>query len=146
MWKKWARVSNWIDLVCHEFDKQYKWDPSALNGEPTNSAAVPSLRSLWAFFIDQELSDIEAIAASWANDANKEFDKKWKTGGLSKDEKAWRKKAFGANGFATPAKMKFPRPARLPACASIYGAYGWNSVTFDASNQDPGIGSPIKIT
>lgn len=142
MWKKWARVSNWIDLVCYEFDRQYTWGTHA--GEPKNSAGTPSLRSLWAFFIDKELNDIEANTAAWAKNAKTKFDKKWKK--LSKAEREWREDAFGTNGFATADKMKFPRPAGLPAGASIYGAYGWNDVTFDASNQNPNIGTPIKIT
>ncbi|KAI1843073.1 hypothetical protein JX266_010762 [Neoarthrinium moseri] len=144
MWKKWARVSNWIDLTCHEFDKQYKW--GSRTDEPKNSAGTASLRSLWAFFIDKELGEIEDKAATWATDAKVNFDKKWDLKTLTKDEKDWRDDAFGTTGFATPAKMKFPRPAGLPAGASAYGAYGWNDVTFDASNQNPNIGTPTKIT
>lgn len=143
MWKKWARVSNWIDLVCHEFDKQYKW--GSRTDEPKNSGGTASLRSLWAFFIDQELDQIEDKAATWANDAKKSFDNKWKTNTLTKDEKDWREDAFGITGFATPAKVKFPRPAGLAAGASVYGAYGWNEVTFDAANKNPNIGVPVKI-
>jgi hypothetical protein len=31
------------------------------------------------------------------------------------------------------------------AGASVYGAYGWNAVTFDAANLNPNIGAPVKI-
>lgn len=147
MWKKWARVSNWIDLVCHEFDEQYKkrrgWGKH--KGEPKNSAGTPSLRSLWAYFIDKELEDIEANAKTWAKDSKKAFDEKWDPKTLTNAEKKWREDAFGQNGFATADKLKFPRPAGLPSGASKYGAYGWADVTFDAGNQDPGIGTPTPI-
>jgi hypothetical protein len=106
MWKKWARVSNWIDLVCHEFDKQYKWGTDT--GEPKNSAGTASLRSLWAYFIDIELKEIEDKAEIWAKDARKNFDNKWKN--LTPAEQRWWTAAFGNNGFATSPKMKFPRP------------------------------------
>ncbi|KAI0429383.1 hypothetical protein F5Y09DRAFT_342700 [Xylaria sp. FL1042] len=142
MWKKWARVSNWIDLVCHEFDQQYPWGSRA--DEPKNSAGTASLRSLWAHFIDMELDEIETAAAAWARDAKTGFDKKWPK--LSAAEKDWRREAFGTNGFATSGRMRFPRPANLPVGASPYGAYGWGDVTLDASDQNPNIGTPVKIT
>ncbi|KAI3325508.1 hypothetical protein HD806DRAFT_490497 [Xylariaceae sp. AK1471] len=144
MWKKWARVSNWIDLVCHTFDQQYKWGSRA--DEPTNTAGTPSLRSLWAFLIDLELGEIEAKAEEWATDAKRDFDKEWPMNKLSKDEKKWRDDVFNVKGFATPQNLKFTRPVGLPIGASVYGAYGWGDVIFDAGNQDPKIGVPIRIT
>ncbi|KAI8245040.1 hypothetical protein K4K53_002927 [Colletotrichum sp. SAR 10_77] len=143
IWKKWARVANWIDLVMHTFDQQYKWGTRA--GEPKNSKGDPSMRSLWAYWIDKELGDIEALAAAWATQSATVFDQKFPKNKRSAAEEKWRNDAFGTNGFATAAKLKFPRPAGLPAGASIYGAYGWKDVTFDASNQNPNIGVPDKI-
>ncbi|KAI8159249.1 hypothetical protein K4K49_000750 [Colletotrichum sp. SAR 10_70] len=127
IWKKWARVANWIDLVMYTFDQQYKWGTRA--GEPKNSKGDPSMRSLWAYWIDKELGDIEALAAAWATQSATVFDQKFPKNKRSAAEEKWRNDAFGTNGFATAAKLKFPRPAGLPAGASIYGAYGWKDVT-----------------
>ncbi|KAK1851200.1 hypothetical protein CCHR01_06135 [Colletotrichum chrysophilum] len=143
IWKKWARVANWIDLVMYTFDQQYKWGTRA--GEPKNSKGDPSMRSLWAYWIDKELGDIEALAAAWATQSATVFDQKFPKNKRSAAEEKWRNDAFGTNGFATAAKLKFPRPAGLSAGASIYGAYGWKDVTFDASNQNPNIDVPDKI-
>ncbi|KAJ4355047.1 hypothetical protein N0V95_003265 [Ascochyta clinopodiicola] len=134
MWKKWARVSNWIDLVHYTFDKQYKWgsDP----GEPqllAGKTGPVSLRSMYVFFIDNELKEIEETAATWAKDAKAGFEKKWEGAGktpLTADEKAWNTEAFGPNGYATAGKLKFPRlqgppgTAGAPAGSGPYGAYG----------------------
>lgn len=143
IWKKWARVANWIDLVMYTFDQQYQWGTRA--GEPKNSNGNPSMRSLWAYWIDKELGDIEALTAAWATEAANVFDLKYPKNKRSTAEEKWRNDAFGTNGFATAVKMKFPRPAGLPTGASVYGAYGWKDVTFDASDQNPNIGVPAKI-
>lgn len=99
MWKKWARVSNWIDLVCDTFDKQYKWgsDPGEPKNLPGKTGPV-SLRSIYAFLIDKELREIEENAADWANKAVAGFEAKWESRGkppLTKAEEEWKKEAFG---------------------------------------------------
>ena len=153
MWKKWARVSNWIDLVCYTFDQQYKWgtDP----GEPKNLAGKTgqvSLRSIYAFFIDKELREIEEKAAVWAKDAAAGFKAKWERPGstpLTQAERDWMTAAFGPNGYATAAKMKFPRPGGPPGFSTgsgDYGAYGWSHAGNDARGKDPAIGTPTRIT
>ncbi|KAK2773098.1 hypothetical protein CKAH01_13642 [Colletotrichum kahawae] len=89
--------------------------------------------------------DIETLVATWATQPATAFDKRLPKDKRSAAESKWRNDAFGTNGFVTAAKLKFPRPTGLPAGASIYGAYGWNHVTFDASNQKPNIGVTVKI-
>lgn len=157
MWKKWARVSNWIDLVCYTFDQQYQWGTDA--GEPANlpgKTGQVSLRSIYAFFIDQELRKIEEKAQTWAKDAADGFEAKWvrldpKTPGvprtpLTQAELDWKNEAFGPGGYATADKMKFPRPGGLPAGSGVYGAYGWGHAGNDARGVDPKIGTPTIIT
>ena len=150
MWKKWARVSNWIDLVCHTFDQQYVWgsDP----GEPKNLAGKTgpvSLRSIYAYFIDKETREIEQAAADWAKAAKTGFEAKWEGKGkpaLTQAEAAWKREAFGAGGYATAAMMKFPRAADRPRDSGEYGAYGWGEVGHDAGDKKTAIGFPTKIT
>ncbi|WYZ36253.1 hypothetical protein EsH8_XII_000003 [Colletotrichum jinshuiense] len=114
IWKKWARVTNWIDLVMHTFDQQYQWGTRA--GEPKNSNGNPSMRSLWAYWIDKELGDIEALTAAWATEAANVFDLKYPKNKRSTAEEKWRNDAFGTNGFATAVKMNFlARPVSQPA-------------------------------
>ncbi|KAK2001711.1 hypothetical protein LX36DRAFT_708409 [Colletotrichum falcatum] len=89
VWEKWARVSDWIDLVCHEFDKQCKW------GLPHPSWPKP-----------------KSNAATFAENARKGFDEKWDTRPLAPDEKRWRDGAFetssGNEGWCTEEKLKIP--------------------------------------
>ena len=150
MWKKWARVSNWIDLVCYTFDQQYKWgsDPGEPKNLPGKTGSV-SLRSIYAFFIDKELREIEETAADWAKAAKTGFEAKWEGTGkppLTKAENDWKKEAFGTGGYATAAMMKFPRPPTRPAGSGEYGAYGWGDAGHDARDKDPAIGVPTIIT
>ncbi|KAK8104458.1 uncharacterized protein PG998_011491 [Apiospora kogelbergensis] len=97
-----GRVANWIDLVCHEFDEQHRW-----GSQPTNSAGKASLRSLWAYFIDKELEEIETKAKTLADSTETKFDKDFPASSLSPAEKKWYDDAFGTNGFATSGKMSW---------------------------------------
>ncbi|KAH6621813.1 hypothetical protein C7974DRAFT_456526 [Boeremia exigua] len=117
MWKKWARVSNWTDLVCYTLNKQYKWEaiPVSLNFSPEIRA--------W----------YRCDPSTWAKDAKAGFEGKWESASkrsLTADEKAWKTEAFGRNGYATAAKVKFPRSQGSPGTAGAstgsgpYGAYG----------------------
>jgi hypothetical protein len=150
MWSKWARVSNWIDLVCHTFDLQYDWgsDPDEPQLLPGRTGPV-SLRSMYAFFIDKELLEIEEAAAEWAKAARKGFEARWEGKGktpLTKAEEEWKEEAFGLAGYATEAEIKFPRPQGRPAGSGEYGAYGWGHTGHDARDVDPAIGFPTVIT
>lgn len=150
MWKKWARVSNWIDLVCYTFDQQYPWGTNP--GEPKNlpgKTGPVSLRSMYAFFIDKEMREIEQTAATWATAAKTGFEAKWEGRGkpaLTPAEAAWKREAFGAGGYATAAMMKFPRARERPAVSGEYGAYGWGDLGHDAGDRNPNIGAPRIIT
>ena len=140
IWNKWMRVSNWIDLVLHEFDNQYPWgDASNIKGEPERTGPRPrnrpSLRALYANFIDERLKAIEAKAATWSADAQKNYNanKKW-----NQDAKHQQYMADAWNpqtGFVSSNKLRFPRPANLPDGISEFGAWGYDDMTFDAGGN-----------
>lgn len=65
---------------------------------------------------------------------------------LTQAERDWKTAAFGPNGYATAAKMKFPRPGGRPTGSGDYGAYGWGHSGNDARGVDPAIGAPTRIT
>ncbi|KAL0942312.1 uncharacterized protein CTRU02_200198 [Colletotrichum truncatum] len=133
IWNKWMRVSNWIDLVLHEFDLSYPWGSHA--DEPRRvDGANPSLRSLYSYWIDTYLGDIEFKAGTWATAAREAFRLNYGAGEANA-EKEWVRKAFGANGFATAERMVFPRPENSPPHMSAYGAYGNPAMTFDAAGN-----------
>jgi hypothetical protein len=148
------RVSNWIDLVCQTFDEEYEkkegWGrgPRAKNEPKAPAGVKPSLRSLYAFWIDQELASIETRTAAWAADVKKGFDKKWPN--LKGAEKKWRDDAFGLNpadkGFIHADKFKLPRPSsQAPPGVSVYGAYAMPGFTADANGVRRDIGKPVII-
>lgn len=59
VWNKWMRVSNWIDLICWSFDNQFANNWGTWPGAPTNNAGGnPSLRALYARYIEDELLSI----------------------------------------------------------------------------------------
>ncbi|CAI0652579.1 unnamed protein product [Colletotrichum noveboracense] len=142
VWSKWMRVSNWIDLVLNEFDQTYTWGSQP--DEPTrNGGGNPSLRSFYAYWIDTYLGGIEGRAQIWAVEAQTEFKLKYGSDNTNA-AKQWVDKAFGTNGFATRAKMAFPRqPA---GAASTYGAYGNAVMTLDRDgNTVTNIGAPALL-
>ncbi|KAI8184821.1 hypothetical protein K4K51_012229 [Colletotrichum sp. SAR 10_75] len=142
IWNKWMRVSNWIDLVLNEFDQTYTWGSQP--DEPTRTGGGnPSLRSFYAYWIDTYLGGIEGRAQIWAVEAQTEFKLKYGSDNTNA-AKQWVDKAFGTNGFATRAKMEFPRqPA---GAASPYGAYGNAAMTLDRDgNTVPNIGAPALL-
>ncbi|KAI8259046.1 hypothetical protein K4K58_002896 [Colletotrichum sp. SAR11_239] len=142
VWNKWMRVSNWIDLVLNEFDQTYTWGSQP--DEPTrNGGGNPSLRSFYAYWIDTYLGGIEGRAQIWAVEAQTEFKLKYGSDNTNA-AKQWVDKAFGTNGFATQAKMAFPRqPA---GAASPYGAYGNAAMTLDRDgNTVTNIGAPALL-
>ncbi|TDZ31411.1 hypothetical protein C8035_v005976 [Colletotrichum spinosum] len=143
IWNKWMRVSNWIDLVLHEFDNEYPWGHGNLAKlEPArDDKAKPSLRSFYAYWIDEYLSSIEKTAEKWAEDAKAGFDKKHGRP-TTKDEQLWWKKAFDKGGFATKEKLRFPR---VSGAGSPFGAYGNKTMTFDAAGELVDIGYPSSL-
>ncbi|TDZ18095.1 hypothetical protein Cob_v008977 [Colletotrichum orbiculare MAFF 240422] len=143
IWNKWMRVSNWIDLVLHEFNNEYPWGHGNLAKlEPArDDKANPSLRSFYACWIDEYLSSIEKTAEKWAEDAKAGFYKKHGRP-TTKDEQLWWKKAFDKGGFATKEKLRFPR---VSGAGSPFGAYGNKTMTFDAVGEPVDIGQPSSL-
>lgn len=145
------RVSNWFDLVLNEFDQQYTWGDANNNaGEPTRTdGANPSLRSLYAHWIDLQLAEIEGRAATYSTEAKTELEKNH--GFNDKDIKShqlkdrrWFAAAFGNGGWATEDVLKFPRPD-VPNGASVYGAWGYPEFTLDGSGAQMDIGFPAAV-
>src|SRR5690242_444897 len=107
IWKKWMRVSNWIDLVFDEFDRVYPWG-SQPNDEPSiGPAANPlgpgpaapapahaSLRALYAYWIEKYMAEIETNADAWIDLAKKNFEKLWDKKKMTADERKWATYAF----------------------------------------------------
>lgn len=143
VWNKWMRVSNWIDHALHEFDQQYPWGTQP--GEPTRLAPnaqnlKPSLRALYASWIDDHLKSIEKNAEDWSTDIAKNYNAKFDK---EADHKNYINNAFTVGiGFASKEQMKFPRPfvvnpanpiQVIPAAGTVseYGAWGYDAMTFD---------------
>ncbi|KAH8882031.1 hypothetical protein GQ53DRAFT_589853, partial [Thozetella sp. PMI_491] len=105
VWNKWMRVSNWIDLVCYTFDQKYPWGQNMYAGEPTNSAGTPSLRALYAYWIDIHLASIEVTARQWSTSAQAAFVSGHPVN--QPGDQGWIDAAFGANGFATQNALRF---------------------------------------
>ncbi|KAK3933773.1 putative glycosyl hydrolases family 18 protein [Diplogelasinospora grovesii] len=141
VWNKWMRVSNWIDLVCFTFDQQYPWGMGQHAGEPTNSAGTPSLRALYAYFIDAHLAAIEAKARAWSPNANADFNNFYPP--TNANERAWVNSAFGPNGFASANALRFPRPGGTGP--SPYGAYANQQFTLNGGGQQVNLGSPGTV-
>ena len=139
IWQKWMRTSNWIDLVCSYFDSQYAW--GSRTDEPITSSGTASLRALYARFIDEYLATIEAKAATWSSLAERYY--KQETPTMSSQEAAWYRAAFGANGFATSSKMRFPRPAG--SGPSPYGAYANQQLTLNGGGSVVNLGNPSSV-
>ncbi|KAI0428951.1 hypothetical protein F5Y09DRAFT_311592 [Xylaria sp. FL1042] len=81
MWNKFLRPSNWVDLVCNEFDTQYAAyrGNRPIAGEPTykdpstNVVRQGNMRWLWKAFIDDTLATVEAIAFLYCENVRKLF-------------------------------------------------------------------------
>ena len=146
VWNKWMRVSNWIDLVCHVFDEEYTWGSRAADEPKVPGGTRPSLRALYAYWIDQELAGIETKMEKWSTTIEKNFDAAFKN--PKGADKGWRDKAFDANGFAKADKLKFPRlSAPQPRNgASQYGAYGIADYTKNKDDQVTDVGVPDAIS
>ena len=139
------RVSNWIDLVLHTFDAEYPWGSRAGDEPTAPPGKQPSLRALYAYWIDQELAGIEDNMTTWASDARTKFDAKHPR--LSGPAKTWRNEAFIRPGWAKADKLKFPRLSapQLRNGASQYGAYGIVDYTKNKDDQVTDIGVPDAI-
>jgi hypothetical protein len=142
------RVSNWFDLVLYEFDQAYTWGDANNNaGEPTRTdGADPSLRSLYAYWIDLQLQEIEARASTYSTEAQTELETNHQFNAaeqnlLSAANRRWFAAAFGDDGWATVDALTFPRPD-VPNGASVYGAWGYPEYTLDASGAQRDIGFP----
>lgn len=140
------RVSNWIDLVLHAFDDKYPWGSRTADEPAAPPAKKASLRSLYAYWIDQELAGIEKTMVKWADDVQNAFDKKHTN--LKGKAEAWRDEAFVRPGWAKASNLKFPRLSapELRKGASEYGAYGISDHTRDLNDKNTDIGVPDAIS
>ncbi|KAI3537270.1 glycosyl hydrolase family 18 [Colletotrichum abscissum] len=152
VWNKWMRVSNWFDLVLWEFDNQYagRWNERA--GAPVNSNGSPSLRALYARYIEDYLLAIEQTAALKSNEAKTAYENKFKSvnslGNVvwsNTDDPNWFNAAFGAGGWASPAGARFPRPGSGGTGWSIFGATGNPTKTINGQGVAVNIGAPARI-
>lgn len=141
VWNKFKRPSNWIDLVFYVFDKQYPWGQGTYPGEPSmTNGQTPSMRSLWAKFLDSYLANIEANAAAWGINAKNYYTQAYPPQVQSATN--WMSQALNTGGWATSSQMRFPRPG---GAASVYGVYGNPSYTFNYEGNTVNIGAPTKI-
>ena len=139
VWHKWMRVANWIDFVCAHADQQIPWQQWN-DGPVNNNGGTPSLRALWANYIETTLSEIEGRAAAWSQQAAADY-KKWH--GTRRGEPNWYQNAFGPGGFATAAMMRFPR---VPTAGwGQFGAFANPSMTFDGAGNSVNLRVPDKI-
>lgn len=140
------RVSNWLDLVFYQFDKQYPWGGNnPINvGEPTrNDGQIASLRGLYAHWIDNRyLLEIEKTAETWSGYCKSRMYSTHTN--MKPRDVAWMNDAFGNNGWANPAALLFPRPQNVQQGASKYGAWGKEDMCFDAGGKPViGLGIPL---
>ncbi|KAI0543166.1 carbohydrate-binding module family 18 [Xylaria digitata] len=148
IWNKFLRPSNWVDLVCNEFDTAYAATRgnTAVPGEPTyrdpatNTVRQGHMRWLWKAFIDSTLSTIETRASTYCTAASKLFvasqgnpNPKYSTPGVA----AWANVAFGPGGWCNN-----PRFPRLAGTGSTYGAYGYATLTEDYMGNQVNLGQP----
>ncbi|KAI0971243.1 carbohydrate-binding module family 18 [Xylaria arbuscula] len=148
IWNKFLRPSNWVDLVCHEFDAVYANarvnNPVA--GEPsyrdpiTNAVRPGRIRWLWKAFIDGTMATIETRASTYCTAASQLFvasqqnpNPKYYTPGVA----GWVTAAFGAGGWCNNPRM--PRPG---GTGSTYGAYGYAAMTEDYYGNQVNLGQP----
>jgi hypothetical protein len=155
VWNKWMRVSNWIDLVCWSFDNQFanKWN--TWPGAPTNNAGGnPSLRALYARYIEDTLVAIEHNAAAYALQAKDWYQDYYSSlrpdgtrtwSNSNGDDPAWFNSAFGNGGWATTTRARFPRPGSGRAGWSVFGATGNPSMTIKGDGTEMDIGAPARI-
>lgn len=158
IWNEWMRVSNWIDLVFYHFDLQFTaaggW--AAWPGHPVNSAGGnPSIRALYARFVEDRLTAIEANAATFLSSSERGYLAAWSSIN-SQGQRVWRDVDTGEawyntafnprwNGWATAAKARFPRVASTPGW-SIYGATGHSGMMVDGQgNFVTNIPAPDRI-
>lgn len=152
VWNKWMRVSNWFDLVLWEFDNQYAGRWNERSGAPVNSKGSPSLRALYARYIEDYLLSIEQTAASQSNEAKTNYEAEYKSvnalGNVvwaNTDDPSWFNAAFGAGGWASPAGARFPRPGSGGTGWSIFGATGNPAQTINGQGNAINIGAPARI-
>jgi hypothetical protein len=155
------RTANWIDLVLQTFDQQYQWGSRPADEPKVPAGKAPSLRALWAHWIDKiELAGIEAVAGEWSDSAADGFRTKWRPQGALLQ---WYNAAFdrggaqpkgpnqaAADGFASKAEMKFPRPfkgktGQAAVDASEFGAWGVLEMTLDAQGNMKKLPPPAKL-
>ncbi|KXH62717.1 hypothetical protein CSAL01_12343 [Colletotrichum salicis] len=134
VWNKWMRVSNWFDLVLWEFDNQYagRWNERA--GAPVNSLGSPSLRALYARFIEDYLLGIEETAALKSSEAKTAYEAKFKSlNSLRKEKKR------GVEQYRRPELVqRRVRRRRL-------GQYGRRQVFRARDGVAVNIGAPARI-
>lgn len=155
VWNKFMRTSNWIDMVLHEFDQTYQWGQDqrlVAMGEPLrrtpSSNTAPSLRSMYAHWIDDHLTKAEEKASDWSTAANKNYKKDYEKDKKQTDYKKWMKAAFDSpDGFAHPDNLKFPRMTPSTQGVSKFGVWGNERMAFDAKGKKvtPYIGAPPAI-
>lgn len=141
VWHKWMRVSNWVDLVCHHADQQIPWQDWT-DGPKPPGGGTPSLRALWAYFVEKHLEDIEDRAATWSALAAADYKTRH---GTQRGEPAWSNSAFGPGGFAAPANLKLPRVPATGGGWSQFGAFANVDMTLDGRGSPVILPAPAKL-
>lgn len=157
MWNKFMRPSNWVDLVCNDFDAAYA--AATLNAnrrpageprynDPQTGARVGKMRWLWKAFIDNNLATLETKASAFCTAAAQNFvvtpnnpNPKYLVAAGAQANAAWANNAFGAAGWCTATSMRLPRVAGQPG---TWGAYGNAAQTVNAAGAviNPPLGAP----
>lgn len=143
IWNKFMKVSNWIDHVFFVFDAVYDWKARSDGPKNTKAGERPSLRSLYAYFIDSELSAIEKTAAAWSKASQEQFEKVWLPKATDDAPKHWSASVYGPLGFVNPGEggLRFPQPGT----GGLYGCYGNRNMTFNGAGKLVWIGLPVPL-
>ncbi|KAI0445107.1 carbohydrate-binding module family 18 [Xylaria telfairii] len=148
IWNKFLRPSNWVDLVCNEFDDDYATNRgnNPVAGEPTYRDPVTNvvrqgrMRWLWKTFIDATLATVEVKASTYCTIASRLFvmnqqnsNPKYYTPAVA----GWVTAAFGPGGWCNNPRL--PRPG---GTGSTWGAYGYAARTADFNGNQVNLGQP----
>ena len=135
IWGKFSLAANTVEQALQEFDTNYQWntalwadDEEPLRHTNTNGGlANGSLRSLWCFWIDDVLAQIDVKAAQWRTNAQANMRDKFKSQPqVLKRVNAFIANEFGGNGLLSAANMRIPTQAGT-ATQSRYSAWGGNN-------------------
>ncbi|OTA92708.1 glycoside hydrolase family 18 protein [Hypoxylon sp. CO27-5] len=148
IWNKFVRPSNWVDLVCNEFDTAYAAarGNNAAPGEPTytdpatNTVRQGRMRWLWKAFIDGTLNTVEARANTYCTSASQLFVVTQQNPNptyYTPQVGPWAMAAFGPGGWCNNPRL--PRPG---GAGGGYGVYGYAAMTRDFNDNQVNLGQP----